>query len=347
MHIIRPRILKTPREYWLDYLRGLACLLVVSLHTAAPYLYEIKDGLPTVGWHIGNLIDSFSRACVPLFFMISGYLFFREKTPKIHNFKRLIAAIIFYSLIAILYLVVTGQPAMHRLIKIPYSNPFYHLWFLYVLIIIYIFAFFIKIRELPLKSVAVILFCIFIVLNPRSLNYLEQSTFSGKERGFIDGTDMYFLTYAIAGALLGASIRTNHITIKWAGVFFCASYLLSSIAVSFLTYISTSKAGKFVGSHYDYNGPLVFAASISLFILLCNLPHQLPKYLHFTLIFISSISLPIYGLHAFILDALNRYGFRNYKNPLFDIPYSFSITIIISIIFAYGIRYIDKNRWVS
>ena len=68
------------REIWLDFLRAIACILVVLLHTSAPYLYKIQT-IPMRSWHVGNYVDSFTRISVPLFFMISGYLFFGEKRP--------------------------------------------------------------------------------------------------------------------------------------------------------------------------------------------------------------------------------------------------------------------------
>ena len=60
---------------WLDYVRAIACCMVVLLHTAAEYVLKSEG----VNWNFANLVDSFTRVCVPLFFMISGYLFFRKK----------------------------------------------------------------------------------------------------------------------------------------------------------------------------------------------------------------------------------------------------------------------------
>ncbi|MFX4994063.1 acyltransferase family protein, partial [Acinetobacter baumannii] len=73
-----------------------ACCMVILLHTAAEYVLKSNN----TDWLIANVVDSFTRVCVPLFFMISGYLFFSNKTVKIKNFIKILTALTFYSFIA-------------------------------------------------------------------------------------------------------------------------------------------------------------------------------------------------------------------------------------------------------
>ena len=67
--------------YWIDNLRGIACLMVVMIHTTAWYVTNAAS-VSTLDWGVANLLNSASRVSVPLFFMISGYLFFGERSAQ-------------------------------------------------------------------------------------------------------------------------------------------------------------------------------------------------------------------------------------------------------------------------
>ncbi|OKW56817.1 hypothetical protein AWP73_25395 [Escherichia coli] len=60
-----------PKIYWIDNLRGIACLMVVMIHTTTWYVTNAHSVSP-VTWDIANVLNSASRVSVPLFFMISG-----------------------------------------------------------------------------------------------------------------------------------------------------------------------------------------------------------------------------------------------------------------------------------
>ncbi|ORM72420.1 hypothetical protein HA44_20390 [Mixta gaviniae] len=59
---------------WIDNLRAVACLMVIVIHTTTWYITN-SDRVAESAWDLANLLNSASRVCVPLFFMISGYLF--------------------------------------------------------------------------------------------------------------------------------------------------------------------------------------------------------------------------------------------------------------------------------
>ena len=76
-----------PKIYWIDNLRGIACLMVVMIHTTTWYVTNAHSVSP-VTWDIANVLNSASRVSVPLFFMISGYLFFGERSAQPRHFLR-------------------------------------------------------------------------------------------------------------------------------------------------------------------------------------------------------------------------------------------------------------------
>ncbi|STL19999.1 O-acetyltransferase [Escherichia coli] len=92
-----------PKIYWIDNLRGIACLMVVMIHTTTWYVTNAHSVSP-VTWDIANVLNSASRVSVPLFFMISGYLFFGERSAQPRHFLRIGLCLIFYSAIALLYI---------------------------------------------------------------------------------------------------------------------------------------------------------------------------------------------------------------------------------------------------
>ncbi len=77
-----------PKIYWIDNLRGIACLMVVMIHTTTWYVINAHSVSP-ITWDIANVLNSASRVSVPLFFMISGYLFFGERSAQSRHFLRI------------------------------------------------------------------------------------------------------------------------------------------------------------------------------------------------------------------------------------------------------------------
>ncbi|HAG02721.1 MAG TPA: O-acetyltransferase, partial [Leclercia adecarboxylata] len=89
---------------WIDNLRGIACLMVVMIHTTTWYITNAAS-VSLVNWDIANVLNSASRVSVPLFFMISGYLFFGERSAQPRHFLRIGLCLLFYSTVAFLYIV--------------------------------------------------------------------------------------------------------------------------------------------------------------------------------------------------------------------------------------------------
>lgn len=80
--------------HWIDNLRAIACLMVIMIHTTTWYITNPSLVSP-LNWDFANLLNSASRVSVPLFFMISGYLFFGERSAEQRHFLRIALCLVF------------------------------------------------------------------------------------------------------------------------------------------------------------------------------------------------------------------------------------------------------------
>ncbi|HBA3819164.1 TPA: acyltransferase family protein, partial [Escherichia coli] len=58
----------------LNLIKLVACIMVIIVHVSAINISNISSPL----WDVSNLLNSLSRICVPLFFMVSGALLIRN-----------------------------------------------------------------------------------------------------------------------------------------------------------------------------------------------------------------------------------------------------------------------------
>lgn len=137
-----------PRLVFLDALRVLAILLVVTLHATVPVLVD-PQRLGQPGWYLCLLQNPINRAGVPLFFMISGFLLLQD--PAIHlplsfyrrRLPRLLLPLAVWNGI---YLLLRTRPDSFRSGLLDYfrtlltNGSCYHMWFIYTILGIYLVA---------------------------------------------------------------------------------------------------------------------------------------------------------------------------------------------------------------
>ena len=135
------------REYYIDVARVLSMISVILIHVGAINWYDAPFSM--YPWGVLNLFDILARYCVPVFLMISGYLFLdpRRNIPikKIYTryLPRLLAAFLFW---AFLYALITSGFITQRTlsngvgIKLVQDTFWghYHMWYMYIIIAMYI-----------------------------------------------------------------------------------------------------------------------------------------------------------------------------------------------------------------
>ena len=142
----------TPSTTYLYFLRVFSILLVILLHCVNPYLTNAAlFGGRT--WWICNVLNSITRAGVPCFFMMSGFLLLRDpRTLQIGAFYKkrlpriLIPLLVWNVLYFFYYRLMNGQPVdITDLIgEILDFGTAYHLWFVYTIFGIYLLLPFLK-----------------------------------------------------------------------------------------------------------------------------------------------------------------------------------------------------------
>lgn len=136
------------RIIFLDYLRVIACLMVVIVHSCE--IFYLQDGLviysnPANRWWV-SAIDGLFRCSVPLFVMASAYLLVPLKTDTTTFIKKRFVRIfipfiiwsVFYAVVPIWLGTLQGS-AVDRLAHLLYSfnDDSGHLWYIYMLIGVY------------------------------------------------------------------------------------------------------------------------------------------------------------------------------------------------------------------
>lgn len=136
------KLINSPREIWIDWLRVIACFMVFVVHSTEPFYLGGEGSLIlTEGdafW--SSFFDTFVRSCVPLFIIASSYLQFPIHYSTGEFFKRRALRILVpFAIWTVVYACVWGVPAenfKNLLLNFNYSSG--HLWFVYMLIGVYL-----------------------------------------------------------------------------------------------------------------------------------------------------------------------------------------------------------------
>lgn len=138
------------RVVFLDWLRFIACFMVILVHSIEPFYLGGPEGTYIASWGDAiwsTLLDSALRPAVPLFVLASSYLLFPLKTDTVTFFKRRIVRVLVPFLVwSLLYACVpmigsSGEIDVVGNLKtlcVNFMMHAGHLWFVYMLIGVYL-----------------------------------------------------------------------------------------------------------------------------------------------------------------------------------------------------------------
>ncbi|EFE0635948.1 TPA: acyltransferase [Escherichia coli] len=329
-----------PKIYWIDNLRGIACLMVVMIHTTTWYVTNAHSVNP-ITWDIANILNSASRVSVPLFFMISGYLFFGERSAQLRHFLRIGLCLLFYSTVALLYIALFTSINVELSLKNLLQKPvFYHLWFFFAIAVIYLVSPLIQVKHVGGKMLLVLMVVIGIIANPNTVPQKIDGFEWLPINLYINGDTFYYILYGMLGRAIGM-MDTQHKPLSWMSA---ALFIAGVFIISRGTLYELRWRGNFADTWYLYCGPMVFICAIALLTLVKN---TLDTRTVSGLGLISRHSLGIYGFHALIIHALRTSGIELKSWPILDIIWIFCATLAASLLLSVLVQRIDKNRLVS
>ncbi len=296
------------RFLYMDVLRVFAFLCVTALHAVTPYI-SAASLVGSVSWIFCVCVNAVARAGVPLFLMLTGALllgrdegvgaFYRRRLPRI-LLPIAVWDILYYLGDAALS---GGAPSLSAFLGTVLNNgTYYHLWYLYELLGIYLILPFLSraCRSSNLKEVAVL---------------LVIAAFPGTIRPFLNrhlpiGIFLFdpLLEGYLGYVLLGYLLSRIHIT-KSAVVLACLSLVLGlffSIAGNIHASLEAGAPdlamnGGYMLNHYLTAGGLFLLAR--RFILSPAVPGKLSGLMRT----LSAATYPAYGIHAAVLFALERF----------------------------------------
>ena len=329
------------RDYSLDFLRIIACIMVVGIHTAMEGWYNISPR--TYTWTVLNFYDTLFRPGVPLFLMISGSLFLRKKNI---DFKRLWTKNILH--LAVIYIVwVIFYAVMNTGIKkslvdpsqiwtiVFGSNPQYHLWYLRTLMNLYAIApllwILVRAMDKQLLKYYLILFFIFGSLRrtvyelPFLPSWLHEQINLFVEMDLVGYSAYFMLGYFLVDKEIADRFSIKSLVITYIFTVLAAAGLNQWIAV-----VDDWPTQALYG---NFAIPVVIE-SICLFLIVTKLYSdiQLSAVQKKWLVRISTSTLFVYLIHPFVIQRLGIY-FHLYTtnyNVLFSVPIMVILVFILS-----------------
>ena len=228
-------------------------------------------------------------------------------------------------------------PALRLIVDIP---VFYHLWFFYAIIVIYLLSPLINVKAVSGKYLLIAGMLLGVLANPQLPAVTWQKIHFLPLDLYIGGDTFYYVLYALLGrAICLHDTQKRGITLA-AGVMF----ILSTLAIAAGTYRQMQINQNFADTFYVYSGPLVFISATPLFVFFKN---ALAKRILPGLALISRHSLAIYGFHALIIIGLRNRHFDLPQYPLPNVAYLFVCGLGGSLLLAMALGKIDRRNWVS
>lgn len=321
---------------WADNVRAIATVSVIFLHVSAPLLY-LYGKVPGTYWWIGNIADGMVRFSVPLFVMLTGYLLIPKADCFIEFIQkrssRILLPFLFWSIIyfgfKFIQLYYSEPQGLHNYLwSSLHKGTFYHLWYIYMLIGIYLFLPIISKWVLQAHDKELIIF-IGIWFFTLIFNFPFLSKYK------IDFNLIYFSGF-IGYVLLGYYIP--RIKLKNPMLVGGILYVIGTLITIMGTYFLTKKNGNYYPEFYKYLTPNVALASAGIYLIIKNYKNN-NSIVKKIIGSISQYSYGIYLSHAIVLASIEEIGlYWNLIHPIigiflttiFGIFLSWLITIILN-----------------
>jgi surface polysaccharide O-acyltransferase-like enzyme len=325
---------------WVNNLRVIALFAVIVLHTASLLLMDYKKA-PLGDWLVADFYNALVRFAVPVFVMISGALLLHREYELGDFLKRRLSRVVwpflFWSFVYIGYswynediaftadAWVNTKVVLHQL----KYGAFYHLWYVYMLIGLYLFIPVISkfVRNAAEKEILYFLLVWYVVMI-FSQPYLSR---------FQPTIDLHYFTGYLGYLVLGHYLAYKELpqkNLKTSLVIFFFLFLAGITAGTYLITVNTNALSTIM---YEPLGPFIVLFSSGIFLLARVTVFKLPQSLVKIRDLAGGLSLGIYLCHALFLTLLDNWGV-SYKlcTPILSIP----ITALVCFILSFALIFI-------
>lgn len=333
----------TKHIYALDYLRVLGSIMVVAIHVDT-ITASSSNYLGGISWWLANIIQSVSRSSVPIFILISGYLFNLKtgqssKSVEVKILKRYIVPTMFWVFLYFLTQVFwRGQNyTIIGLGKSLLYSEVGHLYYLYIIIglafcIPHIWKYLQKI-SLTLITLSLIFFSIIEFIYFKSSSY--NPFFSAP---------LLWISY-VPYFMLGNKLRN----IKISTLIPLSLIIIMTITNSVSNYYGNLLAGSDVwwmnsnGNYFFGNfSPTVAIIALSFYILLLNIITEVDSKFNKIIRNIGTYTYGIYLIHPFIIPLFDRFTDLPVHKVTHDLWLYFTVKILIIYFISYTLIYLIK-----
>ncbi len=345
------------RTIYIDLLRIAATFGVVILHVAATNFNDTP--VETFNWQTINAYLNLQRWAVPIFVMISGMFHLRiSKSMEFNDEKRLffkksfrlVCALVFWGVVynssGILEECLSNRQmfSWQDLMKIPeaiiFGTGWYHLWFLYMLIALYLLTPLLRrlIGNCQREHIKYLIYLFILeacILLYNSLNDVIP-VFPASDIGFSIIELSGFVGYYVAGYYFANYALTKKST---TGIYVLAvvSALFTVIGTSLISLYHQKPTPALV----DNILPNTIFVAFAVFILFQNHFSKItftPKQ-EKIIVNISQNTFGIYLVHALVKPIIVQSGFNLFViSPLISIPLISIVVMIVSYIITVGIK---------
>ncbi len=344
------------RINWLDSLRALAIIAVITIHVASPVV-NMAYGKNLFNWWVGNIFNSATRFAVPLFLMISGAALF-SKNYKLHLFykKRFVRVLVPLLFWMVMYWI-------FRYFTLPYEAPTgcnniihwakniflqegisKHLWFVYMILFLYIPAPIVGkfVRKLR-PTMLVFLLAAWVIVCSISKEFpVNMYTWTGN----LIPKLLTYITY-IGYMVLGYYTYKIFYVSKNIRLAAWILYIVTVLIAAGMTFYSSKIQGKLDLTYYNYLGLNTIAQAFAIFVALKDTKLS-NKYLAKVRDTTSDYSFGIYLVHIIILGNFFRNGiFWTMANPIISVPAVVILTLITSWVIIFILRKIPLGKYIS
>lgn len=288
-----------------DTIKVVAMLMVIGIHVISPHFFGQIPATPPgqpfrfdIHWWIAAAIDSLCRSSVPLFFMVSGALLLPRAEPIAAFLRKRFVAVVVPMVAWSGFYLVWGHQIIHfagtpPLSALPRQPAFFHLWFLYPLLLSYLAM--PLMRAVFAQGGRLVGYALVLWGLATAWMFADNFAAGNAEPGVLWPDYPYYLGYVLLG---GALLRFRDRIPLWAAG---GLFGLSAAATTLLTYVWSVRLGTASEQFLGYFAPNVAAGAVAAFLALDGLSRRLGRAAQAVIRFLGSLSFGVYAVHPVVI----------------------------------------------